>query len=95
MNFASAGNHCFAVIGNTDEQCGALLFNTETAALQTGQAAKCFNVAAGAYPIRWHYTMNHTLADNGSMRIAYCFGGAAACVPAVALSSRMLRTTYP
>jgi hypothetical protein len=95
VNFTGAGNHCFAIIGNTDEQCGALLFNTETAALQTGQAAKCFDVAAGVYPIRWHYTMDNTVANNSSMRVAYCFGGAGSCVPANALPSRMLRTTYP
>jgi len=74
---------------------GDLLFNTETTPLQTGQPAKCFNVAAGVYPIRWHYTMDNTVAQDNSLRIAYCFGGAAACVPTSALSSRLLRTTYP
>jgi hypothetical protein len=95
VNLASAGNHCFAVIGNTDEQCGSLLFDQETTALQTGAPAACHDVAAAVYPIRWHYNMDNSSADDNSLTIAYCFGGAGPCTPSSALPASMLRPTYP
>jgi len=89
----TAGNHCFRITGSTGEGCASLFFNTQTTGIQTGAAAQCFNVAAGVYPIRWHYTMDN--GSSSSMHVMYCAGGGSTCTPNVVLPARMLRPTYP
>ena len=89
INLTQAGQHCFRITGGNSEGCASLFFNTETNGVQTGGATACFNVAAGVYPIYWHYTMDN--GSSSSMHVQYCFGGAAACTPSVVLPHRMLR----
>jgi len=93
INLTSAGQHCFRITGGSGEGCAAIFFNTETSPAQTGTPAKCYNVAAGVYPIRWHYTMDN--GSSSSMHIEYCFGGGVTCTPSAVLPARMLRSTYP
>jgi hypothetical protein len=70
--------------GADAEGCASLFFNN-----------RCYNVAAGVYPIRWHYTMDdgrrlvviharHVLLRRGST-----------CTPNVVLPARMLRVSNP
>jgi hypothetical protein len=94
VHFDTAGPHCFQIAGDTDEGCAALYFNENTgnADAQTGTAVKCFSVAAGNYPLMFHYTMD--LASHSSMHVRYCDAqGGATCTPSVAIPSRMLRTS--
>jgi hypothetical protein len=91
INLAQAGNHCFNITGSTNEGCGSLFFDTATNGIQTGAPTQCFDVAAGVYPILWHYTMDN--GSSSSMHVNYCFGGASTCTPSTAIPASMLRTT--
>jgi hypothetical protein len=86
----AAGAHCFEIAGSAAEGCAALYFDAESAPVQTGQGALCYERAAGAYPLLWHYTM-----DNGSasaLHLRYCAAASGArCTPSAALPARMLR----
>jgi hypothetical protein len=83
-----SGRHCFGITGGTDEGCGSLFFDGATNGIQNGSAL-CFDRAEGAYPIRWHYTMDN--GSNGSLHVNYCNGGASSCTPSVAIPSSLLR----
>jgi hypothetical protein len=103
INLAQDGHHCFAITGSNDEACASLYFldtpaagwsgwegtdDSMPATVQHGGSA-CFDLVAGVYPIRWHYSM-----DNGSssdFHLQYCHDPAADCTPDQALPSTMLR----
>jgi len=95
IHLEGAGPHCFQIAGGSSQGCAALYFNgnTGTADIQTGAAAKCFNVGTGNYPIRWHYTMDQ--ASSSSMHVRYCAGTGSNCAPSTAIPARMLRTSCP
>ena len=93
IRFAEAGTHCFAITGSTAEGCASLFFDQEEQALQTGQAARCFERAEGVYPILWHYTMDN--GSSSSLHLLYCFDPNAPCTPSAALPSRLLRPQWP
>jgi hypothetical protein len=96
VHFDTAGPHCFEINGSNVEGCAALYFNGNTgnADVQTGNTVKCFNVAAGNYPLMFHYTMDNGSAS--SMHVRYCDAkGAGTCTPTQALPSKMLRTSCP
>jgi len=91
INLVGNGQHCFGISGSSNEACGSLFFDDEINGIQTGLSSQCFNVNAGVYPIRWHYTM-----DNGSssdLHVNYCFGGGNSCVPNTAIPSTILRVS--
>lgn len=96
VHFDTAGPHCFQITGGTGQGCAALYFNGNSgnADAQSGTAVKCFDVAAGNYPLMFHYTM-----DDGSstgMHVRYCdAAGGTTCTPTAAIPSRMLRPTCP
>jgi hypothetical protein len=102
----AAGTHCFQLLGGTSEGCAALFISTTVAAsfggwstvaastvpdTQSGGAAKCVTLAAGVYPIRWHYTMDN--GSSSSMQLAYCHDASAACTPTQPLPASMLRVS--
>jgi hypothetical protein len=93
VQLTGSGPHCFEIFGGTQEGCAALYFdgNTGTANTQSGKPAVCFDVPAGNYPIRWHYTMDN--GSSSSMHVRYCNGAGTTCVPTTAIPSSMLRIT--
>jgi hypothetical protein len=94
INLTQAGQHCFRVTGSNSLGCASLFFNNDNSPAQNGsQNTRCFNVAAGVYPIRWHYTM--AILSGSSMHVQYCFGGGSTCTPNTVLPARMLRAVYP
>lgn len=96
IHLTSDGPHCFQITGGTNEGCAALYFNGNTgnADAQSGTGPVCFNVSAGDYPIRWHYTMDD--GSSSSMHVQYCdAAGGGDCTPSTAIPSRMLRTQCP
>ena len=103
MNLAGAGGfinvrqgdtQCFAIDGNTNQVCASLFFNgATTTAVQTDEAAVCFNVGTGVYPIRWYMEMDD--GKNTTLHVRYCSGTGAACTPTEAIPASMLRPTYP
>jgi hypothetical protein len=91
INLTQSGQHCFAAVGASDQSCTAIYFNTETMGITDLSGYVCFDVPAGAYPIRWHYEM-----DNGSdsnMHVSYCFGGATPCALGLPILASMLRVS--
>jgi hypothetical protein len=91
INLTQTGNHCFSVTGSNNEGCASIFFNMETSGATHVSGPKCYNVPAGAYPIRWFYTMDN--GSNSDMHINYCFGGSAMCVPSVVIPATMLRVS--
>ena len=91
INLTQSGNHCFDALGVADEACASIFFNTETTGITYDSGAKCYNVPAGVYPIRWYYDMDN--GSNSDMHIAYCFGGAVPCMPVVTIPATMLRVS--
>jgi hypothetical protein len=90
IHLVGSGPHCLQIVGSANEGCAALFFNGATTVdVQSSGPAKCFNIAAGNYPIRWHYTMDNGTAS--SMHVRYCNGQGASCVPTLAIPSSMLR----
>ena len=88
----SAGNHCFTLIGGTSSSCTSFLF--EGALMYASQAlvdrTQCFDVSAGAYPIRWFHIMDDS-RSSGDLQILYCEGGASSCTPSEVLPASRLR----
>ncbi|MDD9937185.1 MAG: hypothetical protein OXT09_26485 [Myxococcales bacterium] len=85
-----AGQHCFGNTGSIDEGCDSLFFDDATTGVYNGQV-QCFDVPAGAYPIRSHDTMDH---ESGSdLHVNYCSGGASTCTPAAAIPSSLRRVS--
>ena len=89
INLTQAGQHCFRITGSNNEGCASLFFNNSNPPAQNDGSTRCYNVAAGVYPIRWHYTMDD--GSSSSMHVMYCSGGGATCTPSVVLPARMLR----
>jgi hypothetical protein len=96
IHFETGGPHCFQIVGGTGEGCAALYFNGNSggADAQSGTPVKCFNLAAGNYPILLHYTMDN--GSSSSMHVRYCDAQpGTTCTPSTAIPSRMLRTSCP
>ncbi len=91
------GFHCFEVAGPDDGdgrgQCGAVYFDDEEEGVVDGNGRRCFEVAAGVYPIRWFYEATNE-ASVRALHVLYCFGREERCEPSEAIAPKMLRPFY-
>lgn len=88
INLPANDTYCFAVDGETANQCASFFFDAETAALQPGAGPRCYATTAGEHTVHWLYTVESS-AGNRRFRVLFCRG--AGCTPTAVLPSSMLR----